>query len=78
MKVFKLYWTLSYFSLNSYFLCFNFCICFIILFVPVGITSSAVEIKICAITAEIKNYQSIINKEKKKKHEKIVLLGKIS
>ena len=43
--------------------------------VPVGITSSAVGIKICAITAEIKKCKSII-KKKKKKREKIVLLGK--
>ena len=42
---------------------------------PVVITSSAVGIKICAITAEIKKYMSIINK-KKKKHDKTVLLGK--
>ena len=43
--------------------------------IPVGITSSAVEIKICVITARIKMYNSII-KKKKKKHDKIVLLGK--
>ena len=43
--------------------------------VPVGITSSAVGINICAINAGIKKYKSIINKEKKK-HDKIVLLGK--
>ena len=43
--------------------------------VPVSITTSAVGIKICAITAEIKKYKSIINK-KKKKHDKIALLGK--
>ena len=43
--------------------------------VPAGITSHAVGIKICAITAGIKKYKSIINK-KKKKHNKIVLLGK--
>ena len=43
--------------------------------VPVGITSSAVGLEICAITAGIKKYKSII-KEKKKKHDKIVLLGK--
>ena len=42
--------------------------------VPVGITSSAVGLKICAITAGIKKYKSII--KKKKKHDKIVLLGK--
>ena len=45
------------------------------MYVPVGITSSAVGIKICPITAEIKKYRSII-KKKKKKHDKIVLLGK--
>ena len=43
--------------------------------VSVGITSSKVRIKICAITAVIKKYKSNI-KKKKKKHDKIVLLGK--
>ena len=43
--------------------------------VPVGITSSAVGINNCAITAGIKKYKSII-KKKKKKDEKIVLLEK--
>ena len=38
--------------------------------IPVGITSSAVGIKICAIIAGIKKYRSIL---KKKKHDKIVL-----
>ena len=42
---------------------------------PVAITSSAVGIDICAITAGIKKYKSMI-KNKKKKHDKIVLLGK--
>ena len=42
---------------------------------PVGIVSSAVGIKTCAITAGIKKYKLII-KKKKKKHDKIVLLGK--
>ena len=41
----------------------------------VGITSSATGFKICAITAGIKEYKSII-KEKKKKHDKIMLLAK--
>ena len=40
--------------------------------VPVGIISSAVGIEICAITAGIKKYKLFI----KKKHNKIVLLGK--
>ena len=43
--------------------------------VLVGIMSSAVDITTCAITAGIKKYKSII-KKKKKKHDKIVLLGK--
>ena len=43
--------------------------------ISVGITSSAVGIKICAKTAGIKRYKSTI-KKKKKKHEKIVLLAK--
>ena len=43
--------------------------------VPVSTTSSALGIKICAITAGIKKYNSII-KKKKKKHDKIELLRK--
>ena len=42
---------------------------------PVGITSSAVGIKLCGIIAGIKKYKSIIQ-EKKKKHNELVLLGK--
>ena len=41
----------------------------------IGITSSAIGLKICEITAGIKNYKSII-KKKKKKHDKIVSLAK--
>ena len=44
--------------------------------VPVGITSSAVGIKSCAITAGIKKYKSII-KKKRKNHDEIALLGKV-
>ena len=43
--------------------------------IPIGITSSAIGLEICAITAGIKKYKSII-KKKKKKHDKIVLLAK--
>ena len=43
--------------------------------IPIGITSSAVGLRICAITAGIKRCKSII-KKKKKKHNKIVLLAK--
>ena len=41
--------------------------------IPIGITSSAIGIKISAIAAGIKKYKSII-KKKKKKHDKILLL----
>ena len=43
--------------------------------IPIGITSSAIGLKICAIGAGIKKYKLII-KKKKKKHDKIVLLAK--
>ena len=43
--------------------------------VPNGIVSSTIAIKICAATAEIKQYKSII-KKMKKKHDKMVLSGK--
>ena len=42
---------------------------------PIGITSSAIGLKICVITAGIKKYKSII-KIKDKKHDKVVLLKK--
>ena len=41
----------------------------------IRITSSAVGLKICVITAGIKKYKSI-TKKKKKRHDKIVLLAK--
>ena len=41
----------------------------------IGITNSAIGLKICAITAGIKKYKSII-KKKKNKHDKIVSLAK--
>ena len=43
--------------------------------IPIGVTSSAIGLKICAITAEIKTYESII-KKMKKKHVRMVLLAK--
>ena len=42
---------------------------------PIGITSSAIGLKICGITAGIKKYKSIITK-KKKKHDKTLLFEK--
>ena len=43
--------------------------------ISVGITSSAIGLKICARTAGIVKYKSII-KKKKMKHDKIALLAK--
>ena len=43
--------------------------------IPVGITSSAIGLEICVVTAGMKKYKSII-KKKKKKHDKIILLAK--
>ena len=44
--------------------------------IPIGITSCALRLKICAVTAGIKNYKSIIKKKKRKKYNKMVLLAK--
>ena len=41
----------------------------------IGVTSSAMGLKLCAIAAGIKKYNSII-KKKKKKNDKIVFLAK--
>ena len=43
--------------------------------IPIGIPTSAIELKISAIAAGIKKYKSITKKQKKK-HDKIVLLAK--
>ena len=43
--------------------------------IPIGIKSSAIGLKICAIVAGIKKCKLII-KKKKKNHDKIVLLSK--
>ena len=43
--------------------------------IPMGITSSTIRLKICAIAAGIKKCKSITQK-KKKKHDKIVPLAK--
>ena len=48
---------------------------FSLLVILIGITSSALGLKICAIAAGIKKDKSI-TKKKKKKRDKVVLLGK--
>ena len=42
---------------------------------PIGITSSSIGLRICAITSEIKKNKPMIQK-KNKKYEKIILLAK--
>ena len=39
--------------------------------IPIRITSSGIELKICAILVVIKKYTLIILKKKKKKHDKL-------
>ena len=53
---------------------FSLCICSIVS-VPLGSASSAIGLNICALIAGIKKYKSVI-KKKKKKHDKILVLGK--
>ena len=55
-------------------MCYHFYFCFLV-GAPIGITSSAIGLKTCAITAGIKKFKAII-KKKRKKHDKIVLLAK--
>ena len=43
--------------------------------IPIGITSSVIGLKICAIAAGIKKYKSVI-KKKKKNSDEIILLAK--
>ena len=52
----------------------NFCFSFLV-GIPAEIMSSTIGLKLCAITAGIKTYKSII-KKKKKNHVEIVLLAK--
>ena len=54
---------------------FHFCF-FSLVAIPIGSTSFAIGLKICAIAAGIKNYQSIIKRKKKNKYDKKVLLVK--
>ena len=69
----KLYLTLSYFS-SVVTGCISISAFAFLLGIPIGITSSAIGLRIYVITEWIKKYKSVI--KKKKKHEKIVLLAK--
>ena len=46
---------------------------FLLFGIPIGIESYAVGLKICAITAGIKNYKSMIKKKRKKTIVKVLL-----
>ena len=48
---------------------------FFLVGIPIRIMSSAIGSKVCAITAEVKKYNLII-KKKKRKHDELVLLAK--
>ena len=74
VKSTKRFVQLSYFAFYNYWTCFHFCSCFLV-GITIGITSCAIGLKNCAITAAIKKYKSII-KKKSKKHDKIVLSAK--
>ena len=45
--------------------------------IPIGIAKSAIGLKICVMAGGIQKYKSI-SKEKKKRHDKIVLLAKFN
>ena len=68
----RLYWTLSHFSFCIGGISISVFVSF--LGIPIEIMCSAIALKISAITAGIKKYESLINKNNKK-HDKIVLLA---
>ena len=55
--------------------CISICASVSLLALPIGIASSAIRSKICAIVTGIQTYKSII-KKKKEKHNKILLVAK--
>ena len=65
---------ITYASFYSYLMCFCFCFRFLV-GTPIRITSSAIGLKICAITASIRKYKLIIKKAKNN-YDGIVLLAK--
>ena len=55
--------------------CVSISVFILLVGIPIGDTSSAVGLKICATTVGIKRYKSI-SKKKRKKYDKTVFLGK--
>ena len=72
---FELYWTLTYCNFFTITGCVSISAFAFLVCIHIEITNSAAGLKICAITAGTRKYKSTI-KEKKKKHDKIVLLAK--
>ena len=64
------YWSLAYCKFTA---CVSVSAFASLVAIQIGITSSAIRLKICAIISGIKKYKSI-TKKKLKKHDKIVLL----
>ena len=46
--------------------CFSISVFISLIGIPIGITSTAIGLKICTVTAGIKKYKTIIKKKKKK------------
>ena len=55
--------------------CISISACASLLGIPIGITSSAIGLKICVIAAGIKSYKPI-SKKKKKKYDEIAFLAR--
>ena len=71
----KLHWTHFYFLDSTTTGCISISAFASLVGIPIEIKSSAIGLKICAITAAIKKYKSII-KNMIKTHDRIVLLAK--
>ena len=71
MQLYKLFLT-SAFAITG---CISISAFATLLGIPIGITRSAIRLKICAVAAGIKKCKSIIKKIKKK-HDKVVLIAK--
>ena len=74
MQSFELYWALTYFTFTVTG-CVSISVLPSLVGIPIGITSSAIELKICVTTAGIKKYKLKV-KKKKKKRDKILSLAK--
>ena len=74
LNEFKLNGNFTYFTVYYHWISFNFCLSLLV-DIPIGVSSSVVGLKICAIAPRIKKNKSII-KKKRKNHDKLALLAK--